>query len=99
LIPFEDPKVGPNDAEKAIAFQKLSGCLEAASSMAGSIVKIEKDFKDSGYTEILNVLNPILYNTAGPSNPRVVTGCSILLYFTYKVCTYGLRPIPCGVNA
>ena len=86
MIPFEEPKVGPNDAEKAADFQRLSGCLEAASSMAGSIVKIEKDLSDNGCLEILEVLSPILYNKVGPSNPQVVTGCAILLYCTYKVC-------------
>ena len=85
MIPFKNPKVGPSNADQAAAFQKLPDCLEATSSMAGAIVRIEKDLIDGGRTEILEILNPMLFEVVGVSNPRVVTGCSILLYFTYKV--------------
>lgn len=85
LVPFKNPKVGPSNADQAAAFQQLPDRLEAASSMAGAIVRIEKDLINGGRTEILELINPMMYEVVGISNPRVVTGCSILLYFTYKV--------------
>ena len=85
LIPFKNPKVGPSNADQAAAFQQLPDHLEAASSMAGAVVRIEKDLIDGGRAEILELINPMLFDVIGISNPRVVTGCSILLYFTYKV--------------
>ncbi len=85
LIPFKNPKFGPSNVDQAAAFQQLPDRLEAASSMAGAVVRIEKDLIDGGRAEILELINPMLFDVVGISNPQVVTGCSILLYFTYKV--------------
>lgn len=73
------------DSKQAAAFQQLPNHLKAASSMAGVIVSIETDLKIGGRNEILQTLNPRFFNIVEISNPRVVTGCSILLYFTNKV--------------
>ena len=73
---------------QAAAFQQLSNHLKAASSMAGVVVRIETDLKTEGHEEILQLLNPIFFEIVGISDPRVVTGCSILLYFTNKVNFY-----------
>ena len=82
--------MGPSNEDQAAAFQQLPGALEAASVMTGAVIQIENDFVNGGHPEILESLNPVLFNAVGLSNPRVVTGCSILLYFTYKVysCNY-----------
>lgn len=85
MIPLKNPKISPSNADQAAAFQQLPDHLEAASSMAGIIVRIEKDLIDGGRMEILETINPMLFDVVGISNPRIVTGCSILLYFTYKV--------------
>lgn len=77
--------MGPSNEDQATAFQQLSGALEAASIMTGAVIRIEKDFVNGGHCEILESLNPKLFDAVGMSNPRVVSGCSILLYFTYKV--------------
>ena len=66
--------------------------------MAGEIIKIEKDLIDSSCVEILEDLSPLLYDKAGPSNPRVVTGCAILLYFTYKVCVNNFINFACAMK-
>ena len=66
--------------------------------MAGAIIKIEKDLIDGGCVKILKDLSPLLYDKAGPCNPRVVTGCAILLYFTYKVCVNNLINFACMCN-
>jgi len=76
------------DSKQAAAFQELPNHLKAASSMAGVVVSIEADLKTEGRKEILQSLNPRFFNVVGISNPRVVTGCSILLYFTNKVSLY-----------
>ena len=73
---------------QAAAFQQLPNHLKAASSMAGVVVRIETDLKTKGREEILQLLNPIFFEIVGISNPRVVTGCSVLLYFTNKVNFY-----------
>ena len=73
------------DSKQAAAFQQLPNHLKAASSMAGVVVNIETDLKIGGRSEILQTLNPRFFNIVGISSPRVVTGCSILLYFTNKV--------------
>ena len=73
------------DLKQAEAFQQLPNHLKAASSMAGVVVRIETDLKTGGRNEVLQALNPRFFNVVGISNPRVVTGCSILLYFTNKV--------------
>lgn len=68
--------------------------------MAGVVVSIEIDLKSEGREEILQSLNPRFFEIVGSSNPRVVTGCSILLYFTNKVnfyIFYYVQKIP-GVN-
>ena len=88
LVPFNLPKVGPMDSMQAAAFQQLLNYLKAASSMAGVVVRIETDLKTEGREEILQLLNPIFFEIVGISDPRVVTGCSILLYFTNKVNFY-----------
>jgi len=85
LIPFKNPKVGPSNADQAAAFQQLPDHLEAASSMAGAVIQIEKDLIDGGRMEILESINPMIFDVVGISNPRVVTGFSILLYFANKV--------------
>ena len=76
------------DSKQAAAFQLLPNHLKAASSMAGVVVSIETDLKTEGRKEILQSLNPRFFSVVGISNPRVVTGCSILLYFTNKVTFY-----------
>lgn len=58
--------------------------------MAGVVVSIEIDLKSEGREEILQSLNPRFFEIVGSSNPRVVTGCSILLYFTNKMLDFGL---------
>ena len=83
LIPFNKPKVGPRTEDQVAAFEQL----EAASIMTGTVIKIESDFVNAGRTETLETFNPILFDAVGISNPQVVTGCSILLYFTNKVYT------------
>ena len=88
LVPFNLPKVGPMDSKQAEAFQQLPYHLKAASAMAGIVVSIETNLKTEGRKEILQSLNPGFFNIVGISNPRVVTGCSILLYFTNKVIHY-----------
>lgn len=88
LIPFTLPKVGPMDTNQALAFEQLPHDLKAASALAGIVVKIEKDLKANGRTEILQSLNPTFFKVIGISNPRVVTGCSILVYFTNKVTDF-----------
>ena len=86
LIPFKNPKVGPRNTDQAAAYKELPDSLEAVSSMAADIIQIEKEFINGGRTEILDLINPVLFQVVGFSNPRIVTGCSILMYFTYKVC-------------
>lgn len=88
LVPFNLPKVGPMNLNQAAAFQQLPYHLKAASTMAGVVVSIESDLKTEGRKEILQSLNPRFFKIVGISNPRVVTGCSILLYFTNKVNFY-----------
>ena len=78
LVPFNLPKVGPMDSKQAAAFQLLPNHLKAASK-AGVIVSIETDLKTEGRKENLQSLNPRLFSIVGISNPRVVTGYSILL--------------------
>lgn len=68
--------MGPSNEDQAAAFQQLPGALEWNSIMTGAIIQIESDFVNSGRTEILQTLNPLLFDAVGLSNPRAVKTCS-----------------------
>lgn len=84
-IPFKLPQVGPTNMETSMAFAELSDSLHAASSIAGTIVSLEKELIETGYQEIMQHWIPPVAEAFGYSEPRLSNGFAILLYFTNQV--------------
>ena len=85
LIHFTHPQVGPRDNKTFIEFSNLTDVLKKASSMAGAIVSLGKEFKIKGTQEIRETWAPKVLEAMGYDNSRLATGYATLLYFTDKV--------------
>ena len=85
-IPFKLPQVGPTNLETSLAFAELSRSLHGASSMAGTIVSLEKELNESGYDDVMHKWIPQVGEVFGFGEPRLSSGFAILLYFTNLVC-------------
>ena len=88
LIHFTHPQVGPRDNESFVEFSKLTDTLRKASSMAGAIVSLGKEFKISGTKEIRETWAPKVLEAMGYDNSRLATGYATLLYFTNEVLIF-----------
>jgi len=87
VIPFQLPSIGPTTPEEDAAYNQLEQYLltHYFTSAVGWVVKMGKEFFDTGPAFIQNTRKQLVNDKA---NARNATGWAILLFFLHEMHNY-----------
>lgn len=86
VIPFNLPKIGAHSENDCRFFQELGLLKKESSACVGWAISLRAKLKAFGVDHInTNLLPKVHTKLLGVVEPRVITGCSILLFFIDEV--------------
>ena len=81
MIEFEAPQINPSLTD----YTQLPSLMKESTRSIGYMIKLGTEFTDTGISEVDTTITPKLKKMLGSTWPRVITGYSTLLWFSFKV--------------